>query len=863
MKHFILFFLSLFIFSINSKSQVLNNNFEKANDFLLKKGEVYFTFNIDNKIKLDKISNIISIDKYNPKTKTVTAAANNKEFKEFLKLNISYQVSDNLNIIPYRKMYDRKTSTKSTYAWDSYPTYSEYIQMMQDFETNYPALCKVYNLGQSVQGRNIMIAKISDNVNTREAEPRFLYLSTMHGDETTGYVLMLRLIDYLLSNYGTNQEITDLLNTTEIWITPLENPDGTYHGGNNSVSGATRYNASSIDLNRNFPDPDNGLHPDNNSWQPENICYMKLADSLHFILSANLHGGSEVVNYPWDTYSGLAADNDFWIHVSREFADTAQYFGPSGYMDDLNNGITNGYAWYSISGGRQDYMNFYKNCKEVTIELSTTKTPPAADLPNYWDYLHRSFINYIKQVHYGINGLVTDSITGQGLNAGIIIENHEKLHSWTYSEKPYGDYYKLIATGTYDITFYATGYRPKTIYNVSATNNQTTTLNVQLFPLYEDTALVQNQVICTNQADTLTAIGDSIVWYDSLSSTNPIATGDTFITPVLTNTTTYYVENIVTPNTYHVGSTNWSSNGSFDNSPYGTIFNCSKPVNLKSVTVNATGLGIIVIDLLDSINNTLQRDTLHVTQTGVSTIPTKIKIPKGMQLTLKLIYADMTLYRNNASTTYPYEINDMISILKSTASSQYAYYYYFYNWEIQEDSINSKRVPLVVNVSTDIPDANYSYTTDTTGLTNFTNNSSFATNYYWDFGDGTFSTDTNPSHTYLNSGVYNVTLIAENGCSSDTFNLDVNVIITNLSENLSNSINIYPNPSSNNITINFGKNISSSIIEINDLLGKTIYETKVSNINKINIPVNTFKKGLYVINIKNKNYSFSKQLIIN
>lgn len=62
----------------------------------------------------------------------------------------------------------------------------------------------------------------------------------MHGDEVTGYVLMLHLIDYLLQNYNTNNRIHKIVDSLEIHINPLANPDGTYASSNNTVSGATR-----------------------------------------------------------------------------------------------------------------------------------------------------------------------------------------------------------------------------------------------------------------------------------------------------------------------------------------------------------------------------------------------------------------------------------------------------------------------------------------------------------------------------------------------------------------------------------------------------------------------------------------------
>ena len=70
----------------------------------------------------------------------------------------------------------------------------------------------------------------------------------MHGNELTGYVLMLRLIDDLLNGYS-NGLYQDVINEIDIWINPLANPDGAYATGDQSVSGATRNNANWVDLN--------------------------------------------------------------------------------------------------------------------------------------------------------------------------------------------------------------------------------------------------------------------------------------------------------------------------------------------------------------------------------------------------------------------------------------------------------------------------------------------------------------------------------------------------------------------------------------------------------------------------------------
>jgi hypothetical protein len=364
--------------------------------------------------------------------------------------------------------------------WDVYPTYQGYLDMMNQFATTYPNLCTIVNIGTTVQGRQLLFAKLSANVNNEENEPEAMYASSMHGDETTGYVLMLRLINYLLSNYGTDPEATNILNNMEVWICPLSNPDGSYHSGNNSVNGSTRYNANGVDLNRNFPDPADGNHPDGNAWQPETIAMMNFISAHSFTISANFHGGAEVVNYPWDTWSRLHADDSWFINISRAYADTVHAHAVSGYMTDLDNGITNGYAWYRVAGGRQDYCNYWKGDREETIELSHTKLLPAGQLPAHWNYNYRSFLNFIENTLYGIRGLVTDASTSAPLAATITVLGHDIDSSRVFTDPNVGDYHRMIAPGTYSLQFSSPGYISQTVNNVVVINRQITNLNVQL-----------------------------------------------------------------------------------------------------------------------------------------------------------------------------------------------------------------------------------------------------------------------------------------------------------------------------------------------------------------------------------------------
>ena len=118
-----------------------------------------------------------------------------------------------------------------------YHTYDTLTADLQDIAANHPDIVRLISLGQSVQGREWWMVKITDNPNLEEDEPEAEYISSMHGDEVVGKELCFELIKTLTDGYGSDPRITALLDNTEIWIMPSMNPDGTELG--------QRYNAES------------------------------------------------------------------------------------------------------------------------------------------------------------------------------------------------------------------------------------------------------------------------------------------------------------------------------------------------------------------------------------------------------------------------------------------------------------------------------------------------------------------------------------------------------------------------------------------------------------------------------------------
>jgi hypothetical protein len=388
--------------------------------------------------------------------------------------------------------------------WDKYPTYSQYDSIMQSFTLLYPEICHLDTIGTSVNGKLVLALKISGNRGNDESKPKVFYSSTIHGDETGGFVLMLRLADFLVKNYTNDDRVKNLINNLEIWINPVANPDGTYTTGN-TISSPSRFNANGVDLNRNFPDPmDTGI-----VQEKETLDMMKFMRKHRFVISANFHAGAEVVNYPWDRWlNKLHADNDWFYGISRAYADTVHVYSGPGYMDDLDNGVTQGSAWYIIYGGRQDFVTQELHGREVTIELDNQHITSVSQLSVLWDNNWRSLLGYLENALYGIHGVVLNSLSSAPVPAEVFIEGHDKDSSQVYSDTLTGTFVRLLSPGSWNLKFTANGYHDA-ISNVVVYSGQKTDIIVNMVPetTPSDTTIPEAPSIYPNPAtDVIKAI---------------------------------------------------------------------------------------------------------------------------------------------------------------------------------------------------------------------------------------------------------------------------------------------------------------------------------------------------------------------
>lgn len=263
-------------------------------------------------------------------------------------------------------------------------------------------------------------------------------------------------------------------------------------GDEGSVVG--RANAHNVDLNRNFPDQF-GINDYNKVQEPEVAAVMDWSLANNFVLSANLHGGALVANYPFDdstkdfvpnsdpkTVMNPTEENEIFKHLARVYATSHRkmYQGkpcPSFIRESFPEGITNGADWYSVTGGMQDWSYLHGGTYELTLEIGCFKFPQAEELPTFWMDNREALVKYIEQVHYGIKGFIQSSIGTPIPHAAISINNIQHV---TYSAKD-GDYYRLLLPGKYNVTASAKGYEAQTVeIIVPDTGNHTIITNFNL-----------------------------------------------------------------------------------------------------------------------------------------------------------------------------------------------------------------------------------------------------------------------------------------------------------------------------------------------------------------------------------------------
>ncbi len=409
---------------------------------------------------------------------------------------------------------------------DCYHTYDEIITELQQLETQYPSIAKVYNIGHSqLDSIPIYVIKISDNVLNEEFEPAVVFVGQVHAEEVLGVETIMSNINEILAN-NTSYLYRNWINNLEMWFIPTLNPEGhnvvtsnldvsyrkNKRDNNNNgildINPLVGYDIDGVDINRNFSF--NWCHGDT-LMQPgstevydyyrgpapmsesevqgfKSFCdAQKPVFSIIWHSARNVNGGlNEKVFYPLN-WGGIrpAPDLDLGIQIGTNVA--AQIImldGTSGYEASAASGR---------KGGANDWMYLQYGTIPLVIECGVAPNiQPTDSLMNLfvsrntlgaWWMLNRALRTSNLPSNSMLGGVITDAVTGNPLEAEVIVE--QKNSPWftpRKSDPVYGRYWRPITSGLYTLHYRKKGYADYIIPSQSVFNNWMI-VNVQMQPL--------------------------------------------------------------------------------------------------------------------------------------------------------------------------------------------------------------------------------------------------------------------------------------------------------------------------------------------------------------------------------------------
>lgn len=247
--------------------------------------------------------------------------------------------------------------------------------------------------------------------------------------------------------------------------------------------------------------------------------------------------------------------------------------------------------------------------------------------------------------------------------------------------------HQYAVNGTYTVSLTATN----SFGNNTNTKTNYITVNKPAAPT------IANANICSGDMATFsTNSSGTITWYDGAGAT--LGTGSSYQTPTLTTNTTYYADVTTTSPVLNVGPASRAigAYANFGLSNRWLVFDVYQPVKLLSVKVYATGGFSRTIQLRNSSGLILQDTTIYVND-GESRITLDFDLPVGTGLQLGTA-ATSEMTRNSTGAVFPYTLPGILSITGTNAPA--GYYYFFYDWQVQQPNCVSLKAAPVAFVKT-------------------------------------------------------------------------------------------------------------------------------------------------------------------
>jgi carboxypeptidase T len=235
-----------------------------------------------------------------------------------------------------------------------YLTLAEVVAELDSMHVLYPTLITVRDsIGETMEHRPLWAVKISKNAAVTENEPRAFYNALIHAREPEGMMQLLYFMWYLLERYGTDPEVTSILDTRELWFLPVINPDGYKYnevqqpGGGGNWRKNRRHNADGsygVDLNRNFgvgwgwdnsgssPNPPDETYRGTAPFsEPEIQRVRDFCNSKGFAVTLNYHTYGNLLIYPWGYIDSETADSLIYRRMGEDMTAGNHYtYGTDG-----------------------------------------------------------------------------------------------------------------------------------------------------------------------------------------------------------------------------------------------------------------------------------------------------------------------------------------------------------------------------------------------------------------------------------------------------------------------------------------------------------------------------------------------------
>jgi PKD repeat protein len=272
-------------------------------------------------------------------------------------------------------------------------------------------------------------------------------------------------------------------------------------------------------------------------------------------------------------------------------------------------------------------------------------------------------------------------------------------------------------------------------------------------------------------------------------------------------------------------------------------------VQNPTVTYTIPGVYDVTLTVSDGLSQTTMNKPAYISVVGPTPTPSVITGPTAICANTTNTYSvavvpDVTYNWTIPATWTGMSTSSIIDITSDITSGTIS---------VTAENVcgNSAPSTLAITVNPGAPAAAFTNSV-AGGNVNFTSTSTNTTSWSWSFGDGVgTSTSENPSYSYLTNGTYTVTLIASNGCGSDTITQSVTITGVGLSENAPEWIRVYPVPADNSVFVALSQVMDNAEFAIYDVTGKVIRRGTLTG-NTTEISIDALASGMYELRIANQ-----------